>query len=906
MRIECEVCSATYTIDDAQLSDQPIGAQCPYCGHVRLVRRGDSPSGPPPAAAPGPGLGFGQQPPPRPPFGGAPSRPPPPPPGGGYGAAPAAFNDDPFDRGSPFGGGGAGPGAGFAADLNVPSRGGFDGGATIPSQAPAFDAEAKCQVCGTPLTDEFDKVIGLCDVHQRDRRSGDLGGGPSGVGAAAAAGGAATWHAKTRDGRGYGPLSLDELRNKIRGGELSREDQFSKDGVNFGPIGAHKELAYLASLIGSDAGVGGPKASFAKPRSGPNLGGLVVPVLSLVVVAGIAFLAYAQRDQIGRAIDGFKQGGQPSGPTGPNPLKRYLANWRLAHPDVSGTANEHLVTARARHLEDSWRGYQQAEKAYERAMLLSEDDPNAIAGYVENLVLWRYDLASRDELKIAQAAAEYAADAAPNSPAPQRALAALALAKGNLDGCRSAAERAVQLDATDGRARLLLAGCYLEGNVQLAISEAERARQLIPELRRSDRVLARAYGMSGRFASAFKLLDERLKAEPESSAVHLMYGELARTVGDYEKAEQHLKRAVQSDGDAQAAMIALGEMELERGAPAEAASYFQRAVDARALYEERAARTYSGWARAELSRKRVARAAKLADQAVSLAPKDPGALLVRGEAALFAGSATTAQVYARRALDARDGEPAVLVLAASADAKQGRRDQAVKRFESAIANDPKDPRLKGILGGYYLSFGGAAQAFTLIRRAVDVDPLDARGRTFSGALPISEAAVLEAIEQFRTSSADEQNAAVASAAMGVLYYQLGDMAKAAAAIDKSLRIDTTNVVALTYDAQINLDRGQASEAAKSAQKLLSVERGSAVGHLLYARALRDQKKLDEAMEQYGNALRSNPGLVSAKVERAVLELKEGDRKKIEVELAEAYRVNQASLVIRRTLLAAGL
>ncbi|CAN0592755.1 unnamed protein product, partial [Laminaria digitata] len=44
MRIQCENCDATYTIDDAQLSDQPIGAQCPYCGHVKLVRRGDDAS----------------------------------------------------------------------------------------------------------------------------------------------------------------------------------------------------------------------------------------------------------------------------------------------------------------------------------------------------------------------------------------------------------------------------------------------------------------------------------------------------------------------------------------------------------------------------------------------------------------------------------------------------------------------------------------------------------------------------------------------------------------------------------------------------------------------------------------------------------------------------------------------
>src|SRR5262245_66633630 len=69
MRIECEVCSATYTIDDAQLSDQPIGAQCPYCGHVKLVRKGDqfakAPAmGVPPFGAPSQqDLGFGSAPP---------------------------------------------------------------------------------------------------------------------------------------------------------------------------------------------------------------------------------------------------------------------------------------------------------------------------------------------------------------------------------------------------------------------------------------------------------------------------------------------------------------------------------------------------------------------------------------------------------------------------------------------------------------------------------------------------------------------------------------------------------------------------------------------------------------------------------------------------------------------------
>ncbi|MEL6188449.1 MAG: zinc-ribbon domain-containing protein, partial [Myxococcota bacterium] len=39
MKIVCENCRRSYTIDDAQLSDQPIGAQCPFCTHVEMVTR---------------------------------------------------------------------------------------------------------------------------------------------------------------------------------------------------------------------------------------------------------------------------------------------------------------------------------------------------------------------------------------------------------------------------------------------------------------------------------------------------------------------------------------------------------------------------------------------------------------------------------------------------------------------------------------------------------------------------------------------------------------------------------------------------------------------------------------------------------------------------------------------------
>ena len=226
MRIECENCSATYTIDDGQLSDAPIGAQCPYCGHVKLVQKGGSPganfpmstmsTGPQgaPAAAPAGAGGYGAPGPTSfglmgnsgdmlttpdlgPPPGGAPGF------GGGSGNLPAQpATSGGFTIHSPSGNLGTpgatfNPGGGqqlYGSDPDLPRFGGTSldlslsddvGAGRGPSNdlgipgpvATTASAPNQCQVCGRLLNDEFDKVIGLCDEHQRDRRHGDTDGG---------------------------------------------------------------------------------------------------------------------------------------------------------------------------------------------------------------------------------------------------------------------------------------------------------------------------------------------------------------------------------------------------------------------------------------------------------------------------------------------------------------------------------------------------------------------------------------------------------------------------------------------------------------------------------------------------------------------------------------------------------
>jgi tetratricopeptide (TPR) repeat protein len=762
---------------------------------------------------------------------------------------------------------------------------------------------AACQVCGTPLSDEFDKVIGLCDVHQRDRRGAD---GPQ------APAQRSSWYVRSSDGRTDGPVDLEDLRHRIRSGEFSPDDEFSQDGNSFGPITRFKEIAYLASLkVGGQSGAGA-RSSFARPRAGVSMGKLVTPLLLLAVLGGVAFLGFTQRDQLMKVYQDLTTETKILGPTMPNPLKRYLAKWGLAHPDVAGTAHEHLVNAQQRHREDTWQSYELAEQAYQRALLLDAEDPTAIAGYAENLAVWRYHITPPEELLIVRSAVAYAKELAPENGAVHRAFAALSLAAGDLNGCRAGADEALKRDAADGQAKLLLAGCYMEGNVKLAVQEIESARKLVPELRRTDLVLAEAYSKMGRFASAYRVLDARLNVDPHNGSVHLAHGDISRGLALADQAKDAYEKAVASGGDVQAAHLALGDLALELHDTAGAIGHYKQATEVRAIYGVRAVRAYAGWAQGELLRGNAKRAAQLADLALKSGREDPSSTLfasqasiVRGEAGLMTGSATTATTFARRVLDASGGEPAALVLLGRAALMQKQTDQAIKHFEDAASSDSRDPRLKGILAATYLSRGGYTRAFSLMRRAADEDPLVANSRRRASPLALTDLPVREAIEQFRRATSEDRNASVANAAIAMLYYHSRDRAKAQAAVERSLKADDSNVTALIYDAQLALDRGSARNAQTIAEKLLAVERGSALGYLLLARALKVQGKKEQAFEKYEAALRSNPGLLVARVEMAEMQLEDGDRQALLEKIEEAFRVNPHALETRQVLFRAG-
>jgi len=764
---------------------------------------------------------------------------------------------------------------------------------------------SNCSVCGRDLTDEFDKVIGLCEQHQRERG----GNAEKKAGAQVDAG---DWTARLQSGDDVGPISLAEMRSRLQRGEIPKDAHFSMDGGPYQTIDAYNEIKSYAKRsappVAKSLSIEIPQqrtfiAQARRSRSSVGIGTILLLLVFLAVAGGVAFVVM-KPDQAKALYAEVVESQQREAPRPPNPLRPLFDDWRKVHTDLGGTPEEHVVAARQLHLEDTEKGYVEAQVALQKALLLAEDNPVVIANYVENLVIWKAGRLDAQEIRTAEAAVKHANLLTDTEAAVFRARAALELAKGDLNGCRAWAEKALSLDRRDGQAKLLLSRSYLEGNGQLAIREAEAAVHAMPKLRRADRLLARAYADAGRYATALGLLDKRLQDDKKNAAVHLLYGEISEELGNEKGAIKHLRAAIDGEGDTAKARLHLGMLLLSSGESA-ASKVFTRLLADEKLPSTYRADALTGLALTEINKRRWRKAAKLANQAVTLAPRSASALMARAEVALHTGSPTTAASFARRALDARGGEPSALVLLGRTAVAMKQPDKALKQFEIAIENDPRDPRLKGILAGMYLAFGGSSQAFAVMRQVADLDPGQRSTRRGGHLLGLSRLAQEEAVERFAGATGEARNRSVAESSIGVMEYHLGKHDRAWAAIQRSLKHDESNLTARLYEAQLALERGQIKRAEEAARTILDIDRASAMGHLMLARALLARGKQRDAEDEYEAALRSQPGLIVATVESAGLALKRGDREEALEQLKQAHRLYPHILTTRRLLYEAG-
>lgn len=97
-------------------------------------------------------------------------------------------------------------------------------------------------------------------------------------------------------------------------------------------------------------------------------------------------------------------------------------------------------------------------------------------------------------------------------------------------------------------------------NVDVALTLAQTARRVLPNSPSTADTLAWAYYHKGTYASARDLLEDALKAEPNSAAMHYHLGMVYSKLADKQDATLHLKKAAELAPNTQTAKDAEKEL----------------------------------------------------------------------------------------------------------------------------------------------------------------------------------------------------------------------------------------------------------------------------------------------------------------------------------------------------------
>jgi tetratricopeptide (TPR) repeat protein len=228
-------------------------------------------------------------------------------------------------------------------------------------------------------------------------------------------------------------------------------------------------------------------------------------------------------------------------------VRKHLA----IHP---GDANAHVVLG---SLFVGQKQYDAAQPELERALQLS---PNLLQAHLQ---LGRL-LQSRGEIDAAIERFEKAAALQPKFAPLRTLIGNLYLEKGNLEQARKSYEQALAIDPNFSIAAGNLAWVFAEEDINLdvAVSLAQKAKQLLPDLDSISDTLAWVYYKKGNYNGAIPLLEECVEKAPDRASYRYHLGMVLLAGGEKGKAKQQLEAALRlrlTGADAQQARQALAQ-----------------------------------------------------------------------------------------------------------------------------------------------------------------------------------------------------------------------------------------------------------------------------------------------------------------------------------------------------------
>jgi tetratricopeptide (TPR) repeat protein len=503
-------------------------------------------------------------------------------------------------------------------------------------------------------------------------------------------------------------------------------------------------------------------------------------------------------------------------------------------------------------------------------------------------------LAGLNDLDAAARQVEEAIRLEPSSPAGYSNLAAVELARGNVDKAEAAFKNAITIAPQSIDARIGLASLYWSGN---RLPDAERvlteALAISPGHLLANRTLAALYISTGRPARAETPLKAIAEANPEFVAPRLALADYYLAMNRSDEGLRILESvATQKDG-ATPARLRLAYYEFSHDKRPDAYARVEKViasdpknpqpylVKAAFLLSEnkadealapakaavaaspRLARAHFAVGTIELARRKLDQARQAFQDALRYSPRFGPAALELAKIDLARGQLESALQFA---------DMSVANLPQSADARyvlvkvlmaRGDRERAGAQLAPLRAQFGASPRVQALAGRFALSGGDRDGARKAFEQALKMDPADDEALSGLVSLDLEAGRKAEARQRVETRLAAAAKDPNALAMAGLVYGALNLPAKAEESWRALVSVEPGNLDAYLALGRLYYQQKRMDPAIAEAERLVQQQPGSAGAHTMLGYLLELQGRTREAQQQYLKALEIDPRSAAA-------------------------------------------
>jgi len=644
------------------------------------------------------------------------------------------------------------------------------------------------------------------------------------------------WTVRKSDRRTFGPLTIMQVMQKFEAGEIEASDLLARKDSDFRLISSYPEFAPFFRLPGREFDVPPGRRWY---RNAAILGVLILIIAGAVVW----FLSSRPAEKTVSVMD------------------QTLEKFAKEIQSPSGTSAQAVARGRQLMLADNQAAYTQADRAFKEALLLGNDNRQALAGWVQNKAMLDFGKPDLKERKEALDLIDYALRREPGAPELHRARAYLFYSLGNNAPALESATRAFELGPKSDPENLVILGAvHLEAEPELAMKYLRQGLETTPDFLLAYSLLARASIRLGKFRQALSLLQKRLQKAPGEFETQKAIAEVYLSVGQTEKAMEAYQKILHPDPPQAEPLVQLARIQsqlLQQPDTAQKTIQDYLGQQKNLTNADRALLLTEQSVALRLLGKRK-QAEEVIDEALKL---DPTSVVARFAQAVLEhelGKKESALSHLK-ALRAELPQSA-RILARMADVQSlfPNFEAALKDLRRALELQPRDLDIHLMLAGLHLYLDNPTQAYEQLAHAQDIDPFFDESHRKTTAFFEGPLMLRQTVRRIGKAASKYSSNALTHALQGIVLYRAGNIKKARPRLLKALALDADCFPANLYLGTIELSRGQPKEALPYLRRARKSRPSHPTATRLLGEALLLVKKAKSAKKLLKKVLKTSP------------------------------------------------